>query len=131
MAFAWFTGGRPDRQQTIGLGSIATNDLKRETPESAVTIVSASPSIAETDPVPRRQNLVRREIRPLEATDFVIWPGAAGWPRVESGELMRVELPIGVLPSLGLTAPATAVGSVPADVLVGQDGFARAVRLVR
>jgi hypothetical protein len=51
------------------------------------------------------------------ATEFVAWPGAAAWPPFESGELIRVEL-------------AFENGVVEADVLVGQDGFARAVRLV-
>ena len=50
------------------------------------------------------------------ATEFVAWPGAAAWPPFESGELIRVEL-------------AFENGVVEADVLVGQDGFARAVRL--
>ena len=49
--------------------------------------------------------------------DFVAWPGATAWPPFESGELIRVELPVDG-------------GVVEADVLVGQDGFARAVRLV-
>jgi hypothetical protein len=52
------------------------------------------------------------------AADFVAWPGAAAWPPFESGELIRVQLTVGG-------------GVVEADVLVGQDGFARAVRLVQ
>ena len=51
-------------------------------------------------------------------TEFVAWPGATAWPPFESGELIRVSLPV-------------EGGIVEADVLVGQDGFARAVRLVR
>jgi hypothetical protein len=54
-----------------------------------------------------------------DVTEFVAWPGAAAWPPFESGELIRVELSV----------DGDAV--VEADVLVGQDGFARAVRLVR
>jgi hypothetical protein len=62
--------------------------------------------------------------------EFVVWPGAAGLPPLESGELVRTELPVSVLPSLGLRPPASHVTAVRADVLVGQDGLARAVRLV-
>jgi hypothetical protein len=51
-------------------------------------------------------------------TEFVAWPGAAAWPPFESGELIRIDIP-------------TEVGVVQAEVLVGQDGFARAIRLVQ
>jgi hypothetical protein len=63
-------------------------------------------------------------------SEFVAWPGAATLPAFESGELVRVDLPVSVLPSLGLVRPATRAVAVKADVIVGQDGFARAVRLV-
>ena len=53
-----------------------------------------------------------------DVSDFVAWPGAAAWPPFESGELVRVVLPVDG-------------GVVEADVIVGQDGFARAIRLVR
>ncbi len=62
---------------------------------------------------------------------FVPWPGAAALPDFESGELVRTELPVSVLPLLGLQpADAPVNGRVIADVLYGQDGLARAVRLV-
>jgi hypothetical protein len=63
-------------------------------------------------------------------SEFVPWPGAATLPVFESGELVRVDLPVSVLPSLGLRLPATRAMAVKADVIVGQDGLARAVRLV-
>jgi hypothetical protein len=66
---------------------------------------------------------------PLATTEFVIWPGATELPRFESGHLMRMELPVSALPSLGLVAPPSRAAVVQADVLVGQDGFPRAVRL--
>jgi hypothetical protein len=61
---------------------------------------------------------------------FVLWPGAASLPSFESGELVRMELPSTLLPSLGLRPPPNAAAVVTADVVVGQDGLARAVRLV-
>ena len=71
-----------------------------------------------------------RAVAPLATTEFVVWPGAAELPRFESGHLMRMELPVSALPALGLAPPASrAVVVVQADVLVGQDGFPRAVRL--
>jgi anti-sigma factor RsiW len=49
---------------------------------------------------------------------FVILPGANALPRFESGQVIRVDLP-------------SPEGVITADVLVGQDGLARAVRLVQ
>ena len=62
--------------------------------------------------------------------DFVPWPGAIELPPLDSGELLRVELPISMLPSLGLRPPVSRRQVVSADLLVGQDGLTRAVRLV-
>jgi hypothetical protein len=67
----------------------------------------------------------------VDLSGFVPWPGAAAWPPFESGALVRVNLPVSELPSLGLTPPPSAAPVVPADVIVGQDGFARAVRLAQ
>jgi hypothetical protein len=64
------------------------------------------------------------------AAGFVPWPGASALPAFESGQLVRTELPASVLPLLGL-GRADLEGKVQADVLVGQDGFVRAVRLAR
>lgn len=64
-------------------------------------------------------------------SEFVPWPGAASLPAFESGELMRTELPASALPLLGLVPAGNVTGNVVlADVLIGQDGLARAVRLV-
>jgi hypothetical protein len=63
---------------------------------------------------------------------FVPWPGAAALPAFENGELVRTELPASVLPLLGIAgATPAADATVAVDVVVGQDGFARAVRLAR
>jgi hypothetical protein len=63
------------------------------------------------------------------AGGFVLWPGAAALPPFESGELVRTELPVTVLPALGLPTPPTTTETVTADLLVAQDGLVRAVRL--
>lgn len=67
----------------------------------------------------------------LDMTGFVPWPGAEAWPRFESGSLVRVDLPVSALIALGLPLPASTVSVVQADIVVGQDGFARAVRVVQ
>ena len=67
----------------------------------------------------------------VDMAGFVPWPGAHTWPPFESGELVRVELPVSSLPALGLWPPPSAGSVVQADIVVAQDGFARAVRLVQ
>lgn len=69
--------------------------------------------------------------RTATTVEFVSIPGAVGLPDLESGTVLRMELPLGVLPEYGLQiAPDAMRTSVEADVLVGQDGQPRAIRLV-
>lgn len=74
---------------------------------------------------------VERSDAVVDMAGFVPWPGAETWPPFESGSLMRVDLPVSSLPALGLWPPPSAGSVVQADIVVGQDGFARAVRLVQ
>jgi hypothetical protein len=67
---------------------------------------------------------------PIVVGEFVPWPGALDLPPLESGELLRIDLPLSMLPALGMMPPPTRGTAVKADVIVGQDGLARAVRLV-
>ena len=69
-------------------------------------------------------------LEPQPPGEFVMVPGAAALPPMESGELVRMELPVSMLPSLGVVPPASSVARVRADLIVGQDGLTRAVRLV-
>jgi hypothetical protein len=63
--------------------------------------------------------------------EFVSIPGAIGLPDLESGTVLRMELPLAVLPEYGLQiVPDAMRTSIEADVLVGQDGQPRAIRLV-
>jgi hypothetical protein len=62
---------------------------------------------------------------------FVAVPAAAALPQFESGSIVRMSLPVTALPSYGVDiSPASSGEPVEADVLVGQDGLARAIRLV-
>jgi hypothetical protein len=52
-------------------------------------------------------------------------------PPLESGTIVRVALPVTALPSYGIQiVPDIHRYSVEADLLVGQDGMTRAIRLV-
>jgi hypothetical protein len=70
--------------------------------------------------------------RPVPApVEFVRIPSAIGLPEMESGTVLRMQLPLTALPEYGLDiAPDAARTSIEADVLVGQDGQPRAIRLI-
>lgn len=68
---------------------------------------------------------------PESPDEFVMVPGAAALPAMESGSLVRIDVPVALLPSLGLLPPETnRTTSVQADLIVAQDGLPRAARLV-
>jgi hypothetical protein len=79
---------------------------------------------------PPRQ-VVRKPVVAPAAVEFVRIPSAIGLPDIESGTVVRMELPVTALPEYGLDiAPDAARTTIEADVLVGQDGQPRAIRLV-
>jgi hypothetical protein len=67
----------------------------------------------------------------IPSVEFVTLPGAANLPRFESGSIVRVDLPLSSLAAYGVDISTSGgKGPVKADVLVGQDGEPRAIRLV-
>jgi hypothetical protein len=80
---------------------------------------------------PESADLTRgRDVQGASPGPFVIVPGAGMLPALENGTLVRMDIPVALLPSLGVTPPSTHALSVTADLIVGQDGMTRAVRLV-
>jgi len=66
------------------------------------------------------------------ATDFIPLMQGGRFTQAEGGRLVRIELPRSALASFGLPVNAEAAGGrVKADVLLGDDGLARAIRFVR
>lgn len=66
------------------------------------------------------------------ATDFIPLVNRESMRELDSGQLVRVELPRSALMSFGLPVSMEhANDRVKADVVVGQDGLARAIRFVR
>jgi hypothetical protein len=69
--------------------------------------------------------------KPVRSFEFITLPGAAGLPDLESGSVVRVAVPVASLPEYGLDiVQGESNTTVDADVPVGQDGLARAIRLV-
>jgi hypothetical protein len=65
------------------------------------------------------------------AIEFVMIPAAAGLPPLESARIIRMEVPVSALPDYGLQVVSDGRrAAVEADLLVGQDGLARGIRLL-
>lgn len=116
---------------------------RREPPGSSLSprplIVQHAPSRPRRDqreqPVPPRGAKVSAENRVTEseiATDFLPLTYGAQLAPLESGQVVRVAMPRSALISFGLPMNMErADESVKADVLLGADGVARAIRFVR
>jgi hypothetical protein len=96
---------------------VQTLEIKVFTPSVAI-VPAARPVVA------------RRKAPPKEiVTDF--FPLMEDPPPFERGELLRVSLPASAMRSVGLTVSEDRLDdAVQADVLVGQEGLARAIRFV-
>ena len=113
------TGGQPTGR-TESAGNAPGRNVAIEVPATAPARAAAARA--------RRRPAPRFEAEPAA---FVPLPGAAGLPRFESGSIVRVDLPLSSLAAYGVDiSSAGGAGPVPTDVLVGQDGEARAIRLV-
>ena len=81
----------------------------------------------------RPSHSIPRKAQPANAvaTDFIPLTYSAGLSSMESGQLVRVLLPRSALSSFGLPVnPARGDQPVTAQVLIGQDGIARAIRFL-
>lgn len=97
---------------------VAPETQQAQALDSAAPITATEPPIS--SPVQPRgvQNADLRLDESADSTEFIAWPGAAAWPPFESGKLIRIDIP-------------TDAGVLQADVLVDQDGVARAIRVVQ
>jgi hypothetical protein len=107
-------------------------------PEASAAPVTEN-AVEQTQVVPTKRSVTHRQHRirqtpqralVINPAGFVELPGSAGLPAFESGEIVRMEVPMASLPAYGIDISAGADRPVEADILIGQDGFARAIRLV-
>jgi hypothetical protein len=102
-------------------------------------VTSPGPPLPPSPPQPRRPT--RRLASPASAVsaanppaldEFLLLPGAAALPPLESGRIVRLEVPLTSLPAYGLdVVPDASPAAVHADFLIGHDGLPRAIRLAR
>jgi len=102
-------------------------------PQVAAPVVAHDVTPQRVDPKPPRPPRRRTADAPEAATmeGFVALPAAAGLPDLESGRIIRIDVPVASLPAYGVEViPDLRRSEVEADLLVGQDGQPRAIRLV-
>lgn len=96
--------------------------------QSTATLAAKEPAAAKRAGASRARPSMPQSARSVE---FMAIPGAAGLPALEGATIVRTELSISALPTYGITiSPDARRSAVEADLLVGQDGQARAIRLV-
>jgi hypothetical protein len=122
------TGKPPARQPSVNL-------------EEQVTKVSAGLEQGRRmrSPKPRRGKRPRPSIQFIAdakdreyTTDFILLRYGKDTEPMESGEVIRVQMPRSALITFGLPVNVERAGEmVKADLLIGEDGLARAIRFVR
>jgi hypothetical protein len=109
----------------------ASRHTSPPTVEKATTPQAVVPSAADATPRPGRRKNTTQRASVVRPSGFIELPGADGLPAFESGEIVRMEVPVATLPTYGIDISSGSAGRpVEADILIGQDGFARAIRLV-
>lgn len=106
------------------------------TPELSVPLKSVQPELAQQTPRPRPRVRHRSYYSNAEVTEAVteFYPLREGEDLtvLETLQLVRVELPSSALSEVGLPVALDAAQTrVKADVALGEDGLARAIRFVR
>jgi|SRR6266850_5548692 len=104
-----------------------------ETPSAPAVGNNVIPEPATANHSRSRHRAARRNsMTNEEVTEFYPLMDGVDLDSLEAVQAVRVELPASALNDLGLqTDRGTPTGPIKADVLLGQDGFARAIRFVR
>ena len=128
--FSWLVNqptviGKPDVSPDLSRHT-SPPIVEKETNRPAVL-----PATTAAAPRPGRRKNATQPAHVVRPSGFIELPGSAGLPAFESGEIVRVEVPVATLPTYGIDISSGSAGApVAADILIGQDGFARAIRLV-
>ena len=93
-------------------------------PDPAPEKLAAAPALRRPRPTPRR-------VESADAGEFIPVGAWQAFEPMERGAIVRVRLPKSSLPGFGIAVSADRWNeSLPADVVLGEDGSMRAIRLV-
>lgn len=105
--------------------------VTRQTPAPVVAAARQQPAIEAARPV-RHRKARKTTAHPRVATEFVPLPYGDTLTPFEKSRLVRIRLPRQALEIAGFPPHPTGAGDfIDADVLLGEDGLARAIRLIR
>jgi hypothetical protein len=125
-------------QSAAGVSAVAP-DVRSHAPEPSRSVAVADAATQPRSPdtraaasgKPHRDGRPGRTSPVVTSRAFMPLPGAAGLPTFESGSIVRMDLELSSLATLGVDISAARGRSpVQADLLVGQDGEPRAIRIV-
>jgi hypothetical protein len=134
--YAWrahsAVGGRATSSATVAARSPAVESSPPATSSAGTAAPAATGrATASTMPASRPAAHRKRDVPRPAIRRFVALPGSSALPEFESGAIVRMEVPVSSLPGYGIDiSPAAGGQPIEADVLVGQDGQPRAIRLV-
>ena len=115
----------------VGPRDVRPNPSAAEVFHEPIDHLAVLPS---TLPAAPRSHRIRRPPQKaatvINPSGFVELPWTADLPAFESGEIVRMAVPVASLPAYGIDISSGADRPVEADILIGQDGLARAIRLV-
>jgi hypothetical protein len=114
----------PEQESGDGLASQPRADRRREFMQTASLKNKSARSANNIQPAVNANEEI--------TTDFLPLSYGSNLSQLDDGQIVRVELPRSALQSFGLPVNAERAGErVKADVLLGHDGIARAIRFVR
>ena len=100
------------------------------TPQASPVRSQAAPTPAALLALPTADSAQTASADAAWSNGFVALPDSATGDSLDGGAILRIEMPASALASLGLpTTGAEGDQLIPADVVVGQDGTLRAIRL--
>lgn len=134
----------PVPQRAINPSPAVPDEPRQTVPQQQVLPVSPERVVVSQQrrPADRLRNASRSSRQPARvnrsasdgeiATDFIPLMNRETFAQMDGGQVMRVELPRSALMSFGLPMDMErAAERIKADVVVGNDGLARAIRFVR
>lgn len=102
-----------------------------EPPAPAIAPPDVAPEKPAAVPAPRRPRAAPRRVESTDAEEFIPVGAWQAFEPMERGAIVRVRLPKLSLPAFGIAVSADRWNeSLPADVVLGEDGSMRAIRLV-
>lgn len=112
--------------------TLGRTPVHRSEPANAAKVGSSGPTVARLETTASISATESRNSTVQPMSGFVPVPFAGGFARGDSGVIVRVQVPRAALAELGYPADEMqGQGMVQADLLVGEDGWPRAVRIVK